>query len=48
MRKFEYLVAKDIYESELNRLGQQGWELICIQRDYKTTRHHYFLKRELL
>lgn len=47
MKKFEYLVKINIYESRLNELGKDGWELICIQRDYKTEKHHYFLKREI-
>jgi len=47
MRKFEYLVEVDIYENELNKLGLEGWELVCIQRDYITSSHHYYFKREI-
>ena len=30
MKKFEYLIKEDLYTNALNKLGQEGWELVSI------------------
>jgi hypothetical protein len=34
MQKWEYLIETGIDESEMNRLGKEGWELIGIAMSY--------------
>ena len=48
MKKFEYKVEYRLDESDLNRLGKQGWELVHIQRDNATSKHWFYLKREIV
>ena len=47
MRKWEYFTDYSLERHDLDRLGSQGWELITIQRDYKTSRHWFYFKREI-
>ena len=48
MKKFEYKVEYRLDHNDLNRYGEEGWELITIQRDNATTKHWFYLKREIL
>lgn len=48
MRKFEYKTKSGLGESDLNYLGKDGWELVHVQRDFKTGYHWFYLKREVL
>lgn len=44
-KKFEYMVREDISTYELNRLGQDGWEMVgCM---YIKPTCHYYLKRRI-
>lgn len=55
MKKFEYLVKKiEIYgtshQKELNKLGEEGWELVCTTRSadkYDLSTFLYF-KRKII
>lgn len=46
MKQFEYHIDHTLGTSDLNRLGLSGWELVSIQRDYKTAKHWFYFKRE--
>jgi len=46
MKKFEYKVIARVVSSELNLLGEEGWELLHIQRDDSNGKHWFYLKRE--
>lgn len=43
MQKWEYLVTENAVESKLNRLGQEGWELVAVTfNDSGSSRTFYF------
>jgi hypothetical protein len=51
-KKFEYLVQYYVRgyltkEDELNKLGKEGWELICIRSDGEKFPVAFIFKREL-
>lgn len=48
MKKYEYLVRSGLMEWDLNKFGQDGWELITVQRDYITDKHWFYLKKEII
>lgn len=48
MRKFEYVVRSRLNETDLNKYGKEGWELIHIQRDNSTHKHWFYFKKEIL
>lgn len=45
MTRYEYRMLSGLDLEDLNKLGNEGWELVTIQRDYKTERHWYYFKR---
>jgi len=54
MKKFEYLIRTnidtfDFPENELNKLGNDGWELVGFQIDegFSTHKGKYIFKRDL-
>jgi hypothetical protein len=47
MKKFEYKVEPGLGNHSLNELGRQGWELVTIERDYKTGKHYFYFKKEI-
>lgn len=53
MKKFEYKTRKEyLKEHELNKLGDEGWELISHEAIYVSRTHdikqHYIFKREII
>jgi hypothetical protein len=48
MRKFEYDANYNMSIEQMNELGNEGWELVHVQRDFKTGRHWFYFKREIL
>ena len=47
MKKFEYIIMYDVDETQLNKLGKEGWELVnfaLLATDEETTA---VFKREL-
>jgi transposase len=50
MKRFEYIIARDITPLQLERIGLNGWELVCVvERDLERSARfmQYFFKREL-
>jgi hypothetical protein len=41
MKKYEYLARPSLSQDDLNKLGQDGWELVCVNGSL------YIFKREL-
>jgi len=48
MKKFEYKTKINLSERDLNLYGQDRWELVHIQRDFKTGYHWFYLKKEIV
>jgi hypothetical protein len=42
MKKFEYLARPLLSQDDLNILGQDGWELVCVNGNI------YIFKREIV
>jgi hypothetical protein len=42
MKKYEYLTRPLLSNDDLNTLGQEGWELVCVSG------HLYIFKREIV
>ncbi len=53
MQKWEYKVTHDLRESELNKLGNEGWELVTIvaevsgHADRTSSSVYAYFKRQL-
>ena len=54
MRRFEYRVetmkadrAQKLLDDTLRRLGEAGWELVCVEESYATLDLMLFFKRPL-
>ena len=48
MKKFECLIKWNLSVDELNKLGENGWELISVIQDltFRSKTFIYYLKRE--
>ena len=44
-QQWEYKMTSGVSESDLNKLGEQGWELTGIQRNFDNNGATYFFKR---
>ena len=42
MKKYEYLARPLLSQDDLNKLGQDGWELVCINGNI------YIFKKEIV
>ena len=42
MKKYEYLARPLLSQDDLNKLGQDGWELVCVNATM------YIFKREIV
>ena len=42
MKKYEYLARPLLSQDDLNKLGQDGWELVCVNGTV------YIFKREIV
>jgi hypothetical protein len=48
MKRFEYRVEHSLSESDLNRLGEKGWDLVAIYKIHPENMYVKFVfKREL-
>ena len=45
MQKWEYKIVGNVNELELNRLGEQGWELVSVTFTDSAYVGNYYFKR---
>ena len=48
MKKFEYLIKENLYTNALNKLGQEGWELVSIVYVPTSYTKCFYFKREII
>lgn len=46
MQKWEYNVEENLSESDLDQLGEHGWELVAVTCNGNGTPEVFYLKRE--